>query len=113
MAVKPDARITDIIERLVDPVEYVRAIVGSFVEHSFDKERSAVTIGVSATGLYPNYFIAEPSESEAGLRRRVFNGRSHRESPDVWWAESWSSAAMTFAEVQALLGELRRFKKKR
>ena len=36
---KPDARIRDIIETLADPEEYVRGIVGNFVQHSFDKER--------------------------------------------------------------------------
>ena len=37
--IKPDARITDIVQTLADPEEYVRRIVGSFVEHSFDKQR--------------------------------------------------------------------------
>jgi hypothetical protein len=40
----------DIIPTLADAEEYVRGIVGSFIQHGFDKERSAVTIGVSGTG---------------------------------------------------------------
>jgi hypothetical protein len=111
---KPDARIADIIETLSDAEEYVRRIVGSSIQHSFDKERSSVTIGISDTGLYPNYFIQEPSETAPGRRRMVFNGRSHREIlEDSFWGESWSSAAVSFAEVQALLGHLRERKKKR
>jgi hypothetical protein len=43
----------------------------------------------------------------------VFNGRSHREIlEDSLWGESWSSAAVSFAEAQALLGHLRERKKK-
>ena len=65
-------------------------------------------------GLYPNYFIQEPSETAPSQRRMVFNGRSHREIlEDSFWGESWSSAAMSFADVQALLGRLRERKKKR
>jgi len=111
---KPDARITDIVGTLADPVEYVRRVLGSFIEHSFDKQRSSMTIGISGTGLYPNYFIQEPSETASARRRTVFNGQSHREIlDDSGWGESWSSATMSFAEVQALLGDLRQFKKKR
>jgi hypothetical protein len=112
---KPDARIADIIETTLSNAEdYVRGIVGSSIQHSFDKERSSVTIGISGTGLYPNYFIQEPSETAERRRRRVLNGRSHREIlEDSFWGEGWSSAAMSFAEVQALLGHLRERKKKR
>jgi hypothetical protein len=110
---KPDARIADIIEALSDAEEYVRGIVGSFIQHSFDKERSSVTIGISGTGLYPNYFIKEPIETPPGRRRMVFNGRSHREIlEDAFWGESWSSTEMSFTEMQALLGDLRHRKKK-
>ena len=42
----------------------------------------------------------------------VFNGQSHREMPNDW-GESWSTSAMSFVEVQDLLGELRGFQKKR
>lgn len=41
---KPDARIADIIEALGGAEEYVRGIVGSFTEHSFDKEQSSFLV---------------------------------------------------------------------
>jgi len=126
---KPDARITDIIGTLADPEEYVRGIVGSFIVHSFDKQRSEIRIGVSGRGIFPNYSIVEPCEPEElniegqGVslkitssvgKRMVFHGQSHREIlEDSAWGESWSPAAMSFAEVQALLGDLRQFKKRR
>jgi len=126
---KPDARITDIIESLADAEDYVRGIMGSFIEHSFDKQQSQIRIGVSGKGVFPNYSIVEPCEPEErpiesqGVslkitssvgKRMVFHGQSHREIlEDSAWGESWSSAAMSFAEVQTLLGDLRQFKKKR
>ena len=61
---KPDARITDIIEFLADAEDYVRGIVSSFIEHGFDKQRSQIRIGVSGKGVFPNYSIVEPCEPE-------------------------------------------------
>jgi hypothetical protein len=100
-ALKPDARITDVLETLAKPVDYVAGIYGSFIQNSFDKERSSVTIGVSGKGVCLHYSIIEPCESEEpGIeaqdvslkittnvrRRRVFNGQSHREIlEDSFW----------------------------
>lgn len=66
---KPDARITDIVERLANAEEYVRGIVGSFVEHGFDKQRSEIRIGVSGKGIVPNYSIVEPTNPRSALSR--------------------------------------------
>jgi hypothetical protein len=59
---KPDARITDIVESLANAEEYVRGIIGSFIQHSFDKQQSVVRIGISGSGIAPNYSIEEPCE---------------------------------------------------
>jgi hypothetical protein len=41
-------------------------------------------------------------------RRAVFHGRSHKPIlEDSFKGMSWSSTAMTFGEIQALLGRLR------
>jgi hypothetical protein len=37
-----NVRISDVIHTLADPVEYVRGVVGSFVEYQFDKATSVV-----------------------------------------------------------------------
>ena len=127
-AMKPDARIADILGTLAKPVDYVAGIYGSFIQNSFDKERSFVAIGVSGKGVYPNYSIIEPCEPRENVievrgvsldfttdvRRMVFNGQNHQKFlEDSFWGDSWSSASMSFAEVEALLAELRHFKKKR
>ena len=113
-----NVRISDVIHTLADPVEYVRGVVGSFVEYQFDKATSVVRIGTSGQGIVPNYSIETPREPDPNAlvktsvsRRHVFNGRSHKEIlEDSFMGESWSSEGMKFSEVQALLGQLRESK---
>src|SRR5208337_362952 len=105
---EPDSRIVDVIHTLADPVEYVRGIVGSFVEYQFDRDTSVVRIGISGRGIIPNYSIETPCEPDSADRlkitvskRHVFNGRSHKEIlDDSSIGESWSSEGMKFSEVQ-------------
>lgn len=56
---RPDAGIEDVLITLADPEEFVRGILGSFVQEGFDRERALVRIGVSGTGLQPHYCIEE------------------------------------------------------
>jgi hypothetical protein len=117
---QPDARIVDVIHALDDPVEYVRGIVGSFYSFPFDKDVAVVRIGVSGKGRIPNYSIEEYGETvsttlpsggsiSTNIRlRHCFHGRHHKEIlDDSFRGEKWSSASMSFAEVQSLLGHLR------
>jgi len=123
MTLSKAATVHDVLDTLPEPTEYVRRILGAFVEHQVDRDRSVVRIGVSGSGAYPNYAIETPypagqiqksvdigdaQVSERFERRLVFNGRSHREvSDDVAIGEKWSSASLTYADIQALLGHLR------
>jgi hypothetical protein len=121
---KPNARLNDILHTLEDPIEYVRGIVGSFVEYQYDKTSSIVRLGISGAGIVPNDSIEMPCEpipevvkgrqiTRYTSERRVFNGRNHREFwDDSPISENWSSEGMTFSEVQALLGHLRESKKR-
>jgi hypothetical protein len=105
----PDARIADVIDTLDDPVEYVRCVVGNFLAHNFDRQRATVRMGVSGKGIIPNYAIEQGGEAGIFELRRCFHGRNHKEIlEDVFQGENWSSATMSFTEVQTLLGELRR-----
>lgn len=115
-----NARVSDILNTLADPTEYVRGILGSFIEHRFDKATSIVRIGVSGRGIAPNYSIETPCEPDPKARskshvlnRSVFNGKNHGEFlDDVPIGEKWSSEGMNFLEVQGLLGQLRGYKRK-
>jgi hypothetical protein len=120
---EPDARIADILPTLKDPVEYVRGVVGSFFSYTFDKGKAIIRIGVSGKGTFPNYCIEQHRDpisttlevGEATVEftttfehRHCYRGRNHKEIlDDSFIGEKWSSASMSFAEVQTLLGKLR------
>ena len=113
-----DATITDIVESLKRPVEYVRRVYGNMLD--FEKEHGAafVRIGMTGRGIAPNYRI-EPGELDNYLDDKwldcsAFSGLSHKKSD---WGiydlrgEHWSVKGMNCNEVQTLLGSLRNFKK--
>ncbi|MEI7803744.1 MAG: hypothetical protein WCI56_00300 [Hyphomicrobiales bacterium] len=118
---QPDARIEDILPTLSDPEEYVRGIVGSFISEGFSDDEAVIRIGVSGTGVAPHYCIEQGSTTstipnigkiKAYEHRAIFHGKSHRPIlEDDSKGISWSSAAMSFAEVQAILGRLRASKR--
>ncbi len=115
------SRISDIFHVLSDAVEYVRGVVSNFVSHGYDCETSAVRIGVTGAGVFPNYKIEEPSVpvTVTVLSRqfemimtpaRTFSGRNHREMTELddheRHDENWSTDTMSFAELKALLSNL-------
>jgi hypothetical protein len=115
---RSDARIQDILHTLSDPEDFVRGILGNFITEGFNRDEAVVRIGISGTGAAPHYCIEQGSKTSAlpssGLevtgygRRAVFHGRSHKPIlDDDPKGISWSSAAMTFADVQAILGSFR------
>jgi hypothetical protein len=120
---RSDARIADVLHTLSNPEDFVRGILCNFINEGFNRDEAVVRIGVSGTGAAPHYCIEHGSETSApfpGLsleanrygRRAVFHGRSHNPIlDDQFPGMSWSSAAMTFVEVQSILGSLRAHKK--
>ena len=113
---QPDSRIEDILHTLSDPVDFVRGIVGSFTGEAFSRSQAITRIGISGKGLAPHYCIEQGrvihkvagSEIISYERRAIFHGRTHNPIlEDQFKGWSWSSAAMTLDEVQALLGKLR------
>jgi hypothetical protein len=107
---RSDARIQDVLHTLSNPEDFVRGILGNFINGGFNRDEAVVRIGISGTGTAPHYCIEQGSETVAvpglnqeatGYRRRaVFHGRSHnRILDDQFPGISWSSGAMTFAEV--------------
>lgn len=111
---RSDARIQDILHTLSNPEDFVRGILGNFINEKFDRNEAVVRIGISGTGVAPHYCIEQGSSTSAlpslGLEingcagRAVFHGRSHKPIlDDQFKGISWSSSAMTFADVQAIL----------
>lgn len=119
---KPDSRLEDVLHTLSDPEEYVRGILASFDICGFNRDEAAIRIGVSGTGVFPNYCIEEgleqvtlPRFNISGTcyrRREVFNGRSHRTIlDDKFKGTKWSLAPQTFLEVQKTVAILRASRK--
>jgi hypothetical protein len=112
---RSDARIPDVLHTLSNPEDFVRGIVGNFINEGFDRDEAVIRIGISGTGAAPHYCLEQGSKTSAvpnvgtgHSRRAVFHGRSHKPIlDDDPKGIRWSSAAMTFLEVQAILGSLR------
>ena len=115
------SRISDLIHILPDPIAYVRGVVGSFVSYGYDPETSAVRNGITGKGIAPNYKIEKPNFTVTVAIRdlsfemtvtpaRTFSGRNHREMTELddreRHGENWSTDAMSFADLKALLSSL-------
>ncbi|WP_376702526.1 hypothetical protein RQ479_21280 [Mesorhizobium sp. ISC25] len=76
-----------------------------------------IRVGVCGNPKFPNYVLEqlffdndEPEHPGCPVTMAIYNGRTQKEfdyNQLGEYSESWSSAAMTFVEVQALIGELR------
>jgi len=115
------SRISDLINFLSDPVKYVGGVVRNFALYGYDRETSAIRIGVRGAGIFPNYKIEKPNVpvTVTVLSGRfemtmtpahTFSGRNHREMTELddheRHDENWSTNTMTIAELEALLSNL-------
>ena len=55
------SRISDLIHVLSDPIEYMGGVVSNFALYGYDRETSAIWIGVTGMGAFSNYKLEEPS----------------------------------------------------
>jgi len=122
-----DARVSDLLNRLDDPTGYVQGVLGNFVSCGFDPQTCKIRIGITGEGVAPNYKIEEPPRSETlriktgdsekpfdatftVIPGKTFSGRHHRELIELddmeRRDEHWSTASMTFAELQQLRSTL-------
>jgi len=113
-----DAVLTDIIHLLADPETYMQGISSNYASYvSYRALPCSIQIGVSGTGLYPNYKIQEPSYVQTVSVRtiefsftitpaRTFCGRTHREITE--WDDlergenTWSSKTFTLDGLRFL-----------
>ena len=115
-----DATLSDIVSSLDNAKEYVRRVFGRMVEYRKDHGSAVLRLGTTGRGIAPHYrvqkehsktgeFLGYILEDQPGYFT-AFHGRSHKKLE--WGAqelhtEHWSTRAMTFDEVQSLLGTLR------
>lgn len=106
--VSPDATLATIVQELDDPEEFVRRVL-----QALGHERTwRVRISVSSNPRAPNYLLEEVMEGHIAdgpaITMQSFRGRGHKElTYDFHESETWSTVAMTFLEVQLLLGQIR------
>ncbi len=109
-----NATLDTVVDGLAEPEEYVRQV---FAHMGRRRDNRQVRIGVQSDVGAPNYmideFMGDPEDPDAlgqPVPMEAYNGRTHRElsfskADD---ALSWSTVGMTWAEVQQLMGRIRR-----
>ena len=107
---QPDATITDALPGIIGKEEYVRQIVGNLMECKRAHGNASVRIGITGDGTAPYNRISYFNDAEKEIAFGAFVGASPFKNSMRVNDDTWSTASMTFAEVQALLGELRQFK---
>jgi hypothetical protein len=125
MDLRDDATITDVVDELNKPIEYVRQVL----EHMWNCRRehgdASVRIGLMGQGRAPNYRIEyRPNDPTVFA---AYNGLGHKEIEDLGEAnllvmlgvvegtnpdrtlrrDHWSSRVMSLDDVSKLLGRLR------
>ena len=102
--------LSSIVDQLADPVTFVRAIFRSMNK----EQRLRINLGTGATR--PNYLFEEVMEPYAKgggheVEMEAFSGRTHKRLSLGAYESSgnWSAAAMTWQEVQALMGKLNKW----
>ena len=109
MQLPADITLRDIRTRLADDDAYVRRVFGVMHRATRDHGDIAVRLGITGTGKIPNYRI-----ETIGNGKPLFavDGATHERWPDDYgFAQpgNWSAIATSYAEVRALLGEMRGF----
>lgn len=132
-----NAKIADILDRLNNPEEYVRQVVGNMTPVHRRHGSAVVRIGLTGTGFSPHYRV-DPGDSFMALVAKTgllegnepgpdadeyyeehfvaYHGRNHEK---LCWdsktlrGEHWSTDQMTYEEVRELLGSLRDSKRPR
>jgi len=106
-----DETIATVLTKLAKPDEYVAAVFAKLRRVQREQKHNAVVrIGITGTGLIPNYLIEV--DGEHGVRIEAFDGQTHRQFTDVAiGSENWSQRYMTYAEMEGLLGQMRGLKR--
>ena len=103
-----DATLRDVVPTLDDPVDFVAKAYAVIHHHERLYGPVVLRLGVSriSKGRRPNYRIDVAQTNEP---IKVIDGNNHKPWPDGTGnlTNDWSTASMAYAEVQALLAELR------
>ena len=107
---EPNATITDALPSLADREEYVRAILGNLMDCKRKHGNANVRIGIAGTTKVPSHKVSYLDLTGVEIIFGAYAGKTPAKDDVLVRDDAWSSASMSFPEVQALLGELRHFK---
>jgi hypothetical protein len=116
-----DATIAEIVDKLGDPEEYVRCVLGNMLDCEKRYGNASVRIGTTGHGIAPHYRV-EPTKFDDidqaidSIKDLVaFHGRSHKQLDWTLFQLQnlhWSTRAMSRHDIQTLLSDLRGYKRK-
>lgn len=115
MTITAESTLRTLVSGLKNPEEFVRRALGNMLECTRDCQ---VRVVLDSNTAFPDYVVemlfddvVDGEEIEHSQPTAFFKGRNHQgrliEPAD--YDRPWSSEAMRFEEVQALIGELRNF----
>ncbi len=107
---KKDATLNDVVDTLLQPEDHVRRVLSTLSACRMAHGNASVRIGITGQGKIPAHKVVYADDSG----KEVMFGAYDQDRPftDVAIHEdTWSTKTMTFTEVQALLGQMRGFKK--
>jgi len=107
---EPNATITDALPTLANKEEYVRAILGNLMDCKRKHGNAIVRIGIAGTTKVPSHKVSYVDAAGEEVIFGAYAGKAPGKDDVLVRDDAWSSASMSFPEVQSLLGELRNFK---
>jgi hypothetical protein len=106
---KKDATIASVLPTLAKPEEYICAVLGNLSRCRKIQGNAHVRIGITGKGMFPSHKVLYTDATGNELMYGAFD--QDRPFTEVKIHENtWSTASMTFGEVQSLLGEIRAYK---
>jgi hypothetical protein len=102
----PDATLEDVRSTLTKPEDHVAMVLSTMQPCRRKHGNAQVRIGVTGTGKVPYHKVVYLDDDGAEQLFASFDGHNPDHKNKVH-EHTWSTRAMSFAEVQGLLGRIR------
>lgn len=112
MGLPKDSTLRTVMPMLADPDAFVSRAFGVMHRQTREHGHVAMRLGITGTGQFPNYRIEDAATGRAIV---AIDGANHEPWPEGERFDAigtWSEATMSREDVEALLGEIRNFKRK-
>lgn len=113
ISIAQDPKLSDVVTGLNDPIEYIRNVLAVLNEHGAGRNpKVRIRWSLQSDRAAPNYQIIEIMDAETGqpMGLEAYSGRTHRALAynEKLALTHWSTESCSFAEVQKLIGALRK-----